>query len=184
MRKPAIATAVVLLLLIVGGYWYFSGKEYVFRFPEAQIRETLAKKLPMTKTYLLIIQVTLDNPRVLLENGSNRVNAGLDVTLNVTVDNNPEPLGGSIDVSGGVRYEAEKGQFFLTDPVIEKLQVQGISPAYTEKTNNALTKALAEYYSERPIYTLSDLDAKQLAAQMVLKDVVVENKELVVTLGI
>lgn len=184
MKKFAIAIAVLLVLLIVGGYLYFSGKEYVLRFSEAQIQETLAQKLPMTKTYLFIIQVTLDSPRVILENGSNRVNAGLDVSLNVTVDNNPEPLGGSIDVSGGVRYDSEEGQFFLTDPVIENLQVQGISPAYTEKANDALTKALAEYYSERPIYSLSDFDAKQVAVQMVLKDVIVENKELVVTLGI
>lgn len=184
MRKTAIAIAVVLLVLIAGGYWSFSGKEYVLRFPEAQIRETLAKNLPMTKTYFLIIQVTLDNPRVHLENGSNRVNAGLDVSLNVTVDKIPEPLGGSIDVSGGVRYDSEHGQFFLTGPVIEGLQIQGIPPAYTAKANNALTKALAEYYSKRPIYTLSDLDAKQLAVQMILKDVVVESRELVVTLGI
>jgi len=184
MKRIAIASVVLLVLFIVGGYLYFSGKEYVLRFSEAQIQETLAKKLPMTKTYLFIIQVTLESPRVLLENGSNRVNAGLDVSLNVTVDNNPEPLGGSIDLSGGVRYESEKGQFFLTDPVIEHLQVQGISPAYTTRVNDALTKALAEYYSERPIYTLSEFDAKQVAVQMVLKDVIVENKELVVTLGI
>ena len=184
MKKTAIVVSVLVTVLLVGGYFYFSGKEYVLRFSEAEIEETLANKLPVTKTYLFIIQVTLDNPRVLLENGSNRVNAGLDVKLNVTINDNPEPLGGSIDVSGGVRYVPEEGQFFLTKPIVEQIRVQGISPAYTDKADAALTKALAEFYAERPIYTLSDFDAKQVAVQMVLKSVIVENKELVITLGI
>ena len=72
----------------------------------------------------------------------------------------------------------------LTDPVIERMSVQGISQEYLEKANSALTKALADYYSKHPIYTLSTLDAKQTAARMVLKNVVVENRELVITLGI
>ena len=184
MKKTAILVGVLVTVLLVGGYLYFSGREYVLRFSEAEIEETLANKLPMSKTYLFIIQVTLDNPRVLLENGSNRVNAGLDVKLNVTINDNTEPLGGSIDVSGGVRYMPEEGQFFLAEPIVEQIRVQGISPVYTDKVDVALTKALAEFYAERPIYTLSDFDAKQVAVQMVLKNVIVENKELVITLGI
>ncbi len=43
---------------------------------------------------------------------------------------------------------------------------------------------MAKYYEENPIYTLRVTDAKQAAARMVLKDVIIENKELVVTLGI
>jgi hypothetical protein len=184
MKKTAIVVGVLVTVLLVGGYLYISGKEYVLRFSEAEIEETLANKLPMTKTYLFIIQVTLDNPRVLLENGSNRVNAGLDVKLNVTINDSTEPLGGSIDVSGGVRYLPEEGQFFLSEPIVEQIRVQGVSPVHTDKVNVALTKALAEFYAERPIYTLSDFDAKQVAVQMVLKNVIVENKELVITLGI
>ena len=184
MKKFAISIGVLVAVVLIGGYFYLSGKEYFLRFPEDQIQETLANRLPLTKTYLFIIQITLDNPRVMLENGSDRVNAGLDVSLNITINENSEPLGGSIDVSGGVRYVQEEGQFFLTDPIIENLHVDGISSAYTDKVDGALTTALAEFYSERPIYTLSDFDAKQVAVQMVLKNVVVDDKELVITLGI
>jgi len=184
LKKVAIITSVILVLILAGAYLYFVGKEYEFRFSESEIQQTLETNLPLTRTYLIIIQVTLSNPRVQLENGSNRVNAGLDVGLNITINQNPEPLGGSIDVSGGVRYVSEDGQFFLSDPVIEQLHIQGIPDQYTDKANSALTKALAEFYREHPIYTLSAYDAKQAVARMVLKNVVVENKELVVTLGI
>lgn len=184
MKKGAIIVGIVLLVAIASAYFYFAGKEYVFRFSETEIQNTLEESLPLTKTYLFIIQVTLENPRVQLENGSSRVNAGLDVVLNITVGQNPDPLGGSVDVSGGVRYVSESGQFFLTDPMIERLQIQGVSDIYTEKVNSALSKALSEYYSENPIYTLSALDVKQATVRLVLKKVIVENQELVITLGV
>ena len=101
MKKIAIIVGVLVLVSAIGAYFYFAGKEYELRFTESKIEEMLASKLPLTKTYLFIIQVTLDNPRVMLENGSNRVNAGMDVSLNITINNNADPLGGSIDVSGG-----------------------------------------------------------------------------------
>ncbi len=184
MKKAIILVLVILITLLAGSYLYFSGKEYVIRLSEFDIQAKLEEKLPLSKTYLFIIQVTLNNPRVILENGSSKVTAGLDVIINIRLNNNPEHLGGSVDVSGGVVYLAEKGQFFLTDPVVESLTIQGLSPKYSDKVSIALTKALAEYYKRNPIYTLKATDIKQAAARLVLKDVIVENQELVITLGI
>ena len=184
MKKTAIVIVIILMALMAGTYYYFSGKEYIVRLSESDIQRKLEEKLPLTKTYLFIIQVTLNNPRVHLENGSRRVNAGLDVIFNITLNNHPKPIGGTVDASAGIFYLAEKGQFFLTNPVVEKLEVQGIPRQYTDKANMALTKALAEYYAKHPIYTLQTTNAKHAAAKMILKNVIVENKQLVVTLGI
>lgn len=184
MKKRVTIVGVLLVLVVASAYFYFADREYVFRFSETEIQNALEKSLPLTKTYLFIIQITLKNPRVQLENGSSRINAGVDVALNITVNQNSDPLGGSVDVSGGVRYVSETGQFFLTDLNIERLQIQGISDKYTDRVKSALTKALAEYYSEHPIYTLSAIDAKQATVRMVLINVIVENHELVVTLGV
>ena len=94
------------------------------------------------------------------------------------------PLGGSVDVSGGVRYDSGRGAFFLTEPVIERVAVQGIPEKYAGKAREALTMALAAYYAERPIYTLNATDARQAAGRLVLRKVDIENRELVVTLGL
>ena len=184
MKRVAFVVVIILMALMAGAYYYFSGKEYVVRLSESDIQRKLEEKLPLTKTYLFIIQVTLNNPRVHLENGSKRVNAGLDVIFNITLNNHPKPIGGTVDVSAGILYLAEKGQFFLTSPIVEKLEVQGIPQQYTDKANMALTKALAEYYAKHPIYTLNATNTKQAVTRMILKDVIVENKQLVVTLGI
>ena len=78
----------------------------------------------------------------------------------------PLALGGELDISGGVRYDEIDGQFFLTDPAIENLNIQGIPDKYSERANKVLTKALAEYYADRPIYTLRETDAKQAVAKL------------------
>lgn len=185
MKGRLTVAGVAALFLIVGGaYYYLSGKEYVIRLTEADIRAELDNRLPWTETYLFIIRVKLSNPRVDLENGTSRVNAGMDVEFNVKVDDNPDPIGGSVDVSGGVRYDNGEGEFFLVDPSIEQLNVQGIAERYTDRINKALTLALSEYYQKNPIYSLSATDAKHVVARMVLKDVSVENEDLVITLGI
>lgn len=184
MKKKLIATLVILALLLASAYWYFKGKTYVVTIPEAEIQQKLDAKLPLTKSYFLLLQITLDNPRVHLENGTDRINAGLDIVLNLKVDNNPKPLGGSVDVSGGIRYVASRGEFFLTEPDIEQLRIQGIPDKYLAKAEQAITKALAHYYQDNPIYTLQRTNLKQAAARLVLQEVIVENKALVITLGI
>ncbi len=183
MKKLLIALFVVVLLAAAGAYYHFSGKEYVFRFTEAQLQEKLGAKMPFTKSYL-ILQVTLDNARVSLADGSGRIGAGMDIVLNLRVGDEAKPLGGSIDVTGGLAYKSSEGEFFLTEPVIERLQVQGIPEKHLRTAQTAVTKAVAEYYEKHPVYTLSNADAKQVAAWMILKDVVVKDHVLIVTLGI
>ena len=183
--KRVVYLLVAALIISLGAFYiYFSGKEYTIKIPENEIQEKMSEKLPITKSYFFIFQITLKNPRVVLENASNRVNGGLDIVLNIKINKNPIPLGGSIDISGKVRYESELGAFFLTDPVIESISIQGVPEKHTDKANLAVTKALNEYYSKHPIYTLRSMNGKEAATKMVLKNVVVENKELVVTLGI
>ena len=184
MKKFIIFTFTVILLLLAGAYYYVSSKEYVIRIPESDLQRKFEERLPLTQTYFFFIQITLKNPRVHLENGSRRVKAGLDVVFNASLDNNPRPIGGIVDVSGGVLYSADKGQFFLTNPLIDRLELQGVPQQYVEKFNVALTQILADYYAKNPIYTLHATDAKQAVARMVLKDVIVENSALVITLGI
>jgi Protein of unknown function (DUF1439) len=183
-RRAIIPTALLIAAAIGGTYYYFHAREYVYRFSEGQLQQALSEQLPFTKTYLLIFQVMLDHPRVTLVSGSDRVRAGLDITLNVQVGNQPAPLSGSVDASGGVRYDPKAGQLFLTQPRIEHLELKGVPEQYAARTAAVLSKALETYYADHPIYTLDASHAKGFAARLVLKSVAVQDQQLVVTLGI
>jgi hypothetical protein len=92
-RRVLILSIVSIAAALGGVYYYFYDREYVYRFTEAQLQQALSERLPFTKTYLLIFQITLDHARVALVNGSDRVRAGLDIALKgpgtrATIDSN------------------------------------------------------------------------------------------------
>lgn len=184
MRKILVVSFVIVVLALGGLYAYFSGNEYVYRFSEQQLQEKLDSKLPFSRRYLLIFEVTLDKPRISLVDGSDRIAAGLDVILNIRVNNSATPLGGTIDASGNLAYDSDKGEFFLVNPVIEKFEVQGIPEKYTKKASTVIGMALGDFYKANPVYRLSRADMKQAAARLALKDVVIKDQTLIVTLGI
>ena len=95
-----------------------------------------------------------------------------------------KPLGGSVDVETGLRYDASKGNFHLTAPKIDRLEVQGIPLTYRSQANAAVAKALEEFFARYPVYTLHNTDLKQLTTRLVLRDVNVTGGDLVLTLGI
>jgi hypothetical protein len=181
-----IGCAIFALAAVVAGvaYLYLPGRDFSLRLSEAQLQEKLSAKLPVSKTYLLVIKLTLENPKVHLLNGSDRVRMGLDVVLNLNVGGEAKPLGGKIEVSGAVAYVPESAQFFLINPVVENLSVQGIPQKYAERVTQVLSKALTAYYAEHPVYQFTSTDAKWAAAKLILKSVKVENQQLVLHMGI
>jgi hypothetical protein len=94
-RRVVILTTLLIAAAIASVYYYFYGREYVYRFTEAQLRQALSKRLPFTKSYLLIFAIALDHPRITLVNGSDRVHAGLDIILNVRVGHEVFPPAGA-----------------------------------------------------------------------------------------
>lgn len=184
MNKIFLYIGGAIALAIFGLYLYFNDREYVVTIPEQTIRAKLNEKLPLSKTYLFIFDVSLDNPRIDLDSENNRIAIGLDVLLNIRVNDNDEPLGGSVDVSGTIKYISEDGAFYLNEPIIENLSIEGLSEKYKSKASTVVEKALTSFYSTRPIYTLKSSDVKQATAKMILKKLVVKEKSIVVTLGI
>lgn len=161
-----------------------SKKDYVFRFSESQLQEKLNARIPWSQSYLFIFDVTLDNPRVDLIDGSDRVAGGIDVLLNIKIGDSAAPLRGAVDLSGDVEYRSEEGAFYLTDPVIEALRIAGVPERYSDRTHHVISLALAEYFKTRPIYSLEGTDASKVAARLLLKDVMVKDEHLIVTLGV
>jgi hypothetical protein len=183
--KTITRVVAILLCILVAGCWFNpGGRNYVFRFTEAQLQEKLDARMPITKNYLHIFQMTLSHPRLHLEDGSNRIKLSFDITLNTPMDTEFTPLTGSIDASSGIRYDSTQEALFLTDPKIEHSAIQGIPDKYMGKTDTALSTALAAYYTQHPVYTLKATDFKQMTGRLTLKNVTIENRNLVVTLGI
>jgi hypothetical protein len=64
------------------------------------------------------------------------------------------------------------------------LDLQGVPAEYAARAQRVVGEVLREFLRLRPVYTLRAVDAKRAAARLLLKRVVVENRELVITLGV
>lgn len=184
MAKKWIGGLLALLLLAAAAaYWYLARQSYELRITQAQLEQKLADKLPLTRGYPLL-SVTLANPRVRLNEQSERIDFGLDVTMALSSGAVRPPIRSEVDISAGIRYDPQQGAFFLTDPVVDRLRLDGVNDRFMTTLNVVLSNAIAAFFAERPVYTLSSADPKQRLAQMVVKRVAVEKGEIVVVMGL
>lgn len=82
-RRTLFVACAVLLAVAAGAYYLTRGGTVVLSFTEAELQERAAALPPYTRTYLGVVQVTVENPRVSLVEGADRVRAGSDVEVGV-----------------------------------------------------------------------------------------------------
>jgi hypothetical protein len=186
MGKGIVLSLLLLVVLVVAGGVLLhrqAAAGYELVITEAQLRERLAERLPLTRSWLRVVQVTLDRPRVALVEGSDRIDGGVDIRVDVGLGATARRFDGALDLSTGVRYDPASGQFHLTDPVIERLVLQGLPERHVATVRDALASALAEYCARRPIHTLRSDDLRQQAVRWLLREVAVRERQLVLTIG-
>ena len=186
MRRGAIIVIAALLALVLAAaaaLFYLHGKRADIRITQAQLREQLATGFPMERTALLLLRWTLSNPDIQFQPGRQRIALGLDAHLNARLDGQRADLGGRIEVETALRYDAGRGAFFLVDPVITRLAIDGIPQAQVMRVQNSLRSLRAEAFAQYPVYTLRRDDVAQGAARLVLRDVRIEDDAIVARIG-
>jgi len=184
MKNKLIISIILIIIFIVGLLIYYKGRQYELIISEQQFIDKINEKCPLTKNYLILFDITLRNPRIDLINGSNRINAGMNVDINFTISSNKKIISGSVDFSGNLKYENENGEFFLQYLTIDKVEIDGIPEKYIEKTNAALKNALQFYYNKHPVYRLNDNDIKQVVAKALIKSITINDEKVIVILGL
>jgi len=178
-----LGVVVIVVSLIGGGlWWYFNSGNLRIAISEQQILERLSQKLPQRKTYLYVFEVTYDSPRIELVEASERIKAGLDISVRINFLDDTTPLLGSIDAAAGIRYEPTEAAFYLTDPIIEAFELDGLPLDWVEKGRDLVSRGVRNYFETRPIYRLTDRQSHR-ATKAVLHKVTIGNDSLVLHLG-
>jgi hypothetical protein len=182
--KRAITILLIVLALAAGGVIiYFKGKRYEVLITQDKIDASLGDRFPVTKKYLLIFSITYSNPQVTLLENEDRVQVGLDATLN-RIDGESKDLGGTALVTSGIRYDSETQEFFLDDAEFTKLEIAGVPDKWLTQVTDFASKAAKEFIETRPVYRLQAKDSKTAAAKLLLKGFEVREQAIYVTLGI
>ncbi len=184
-KKKIVAVIVILLTsLLAIGVFALRGKRYQLKLTEQQIQEKLDAKFPIERGTRSLLILTLSEPDVALAEGADRIAFGLKASVDIKVGGKNLSLRGTGRVNAGLRYEPDDHSFYLIEPLIESLNIQGVPVLFVNKVNGTAAKLLNERIDNHPIYTLRRDDLKQSAARLVLEDVTVEDGRLVITLGL
>lgn len=127
---------------------------------EYEIQQRMTEQLSVPITLLKIFDISLTNPVIRLDEGTERLNAQMD-----TVISNPlsgEPLIGKINISGKLQFDAVRNAVVLAESKIDKLDFQGtgLDDKYSELFNLLVAKLGGELLNNVPLYTLKPDDLR------------------------
>ena len=144
---------------------------------QSEIQEKAEKKFPVEER-ALIAKVRLEDPKVLLEEGSDRL--GLELTARVILG--PIEYPGRIGVDGRLHYDPKRGEFFLVDATVTRVNIPALEETYADQVREAASVALKGVLPNVPIYSLDS--PREKSAKMFIQSVRVKNGKVMVEMGL
>lgn len=166
----------VLMLLLVAFLFAGCGKfKKIINIPQSTIQDALDEKFPVDKN-VVVARITLSSPEVYLKDPC------IGMKMMYVGNLMEKEVQGDLDVNGHLVYR--KGAFYLDDFKIVNFTVNEKEFSSEGKLKKIVMKILKNYMDGYPVYRLKQSDFKQSLAKLLLKDVVIFNDELVVTIGL
>lgn len=147
-RFLAVALAATALGTAHAGYNVWTGE---YTFTRAELQSAVDKKFPTTLRYGELVSVQLSNPRLVLDQATNRVTTQMDAVMSNTILPAP-PVNGTMSLNSGVKYDPTRRAVLLDNPTVQDVQVQGMSQ-YTQQLNAIGAVVAEQLLRDYPLYT-------------------------------
>ena len=147
-------------------------------FTPEEFQTALARKFPVQKNYLGLIDVTVSHPQVRMRPEIKQV--GLQFDANVTSFGNPQVLKSTINMTTALAYNAATKSIVLKDPRLEKIDVAGMSAAGAQALNQVAAVLLNETLQGAPIYTFKPEDLHFLGMDLAPESIEITERGVVV----
>ena len=153
---------------------------YTVQIPEKDLQQMVSAMMPIErKNYL--VTVVFSNPEVDLLEGSNKI--GVASKIKVAVMGGVQGSG-SAKITGSLKYDATKGEFYFNNPKIEHLEINQVPKQFIPDIKNIAQQLVTQVLAAQPIFKLNDNDVKQKLAKTALQSVSVKNEILFVVLNV
>lgn len=159
-----------------------AGNPRTVSISESELQSRVTEELSVPIALLKIFDVSLSNPVIRLDEGTERLHAQLDTQINNPLSD--EPLLGTINISGKLRFDASKSVVMLGESRIENLNIKGIGldDKYSELFNVLAARLGAELLNDVPLYTFKPDDLKVGAQRYAPSDFRIVGRNLRITL--
>lgn len=151
---------------------------YEVRLSEQQLQQELDARMPLVQQQGMFT-LELNNPQLTLINGEQRLSIRTDALLSTTFGLRSK---GKVMLDGKVRYEKSDYSFYIDDPKIRQLSIEGVPPGMEPQLIELAQQALEPSLRGQPVYTLSDQEITESMARMMLKSMTIKDKAVVLDL--
>lgn len=152
---------------------------YEVRLTEQQLQQQLDRQMPLSQRQGMLM-LTLSNPTLDLLPSGNRLSLQTNAVIATSIGLQSS---GQLTVEGKIRYDKASYSFFIEEPVIRKLDIDGLAPALQPQLLALAQKALTPALTEQPVYTLSDQDVTQVMARMMLQSLTITETEVLLVMS-
>jgi hypothetical protein len=146
----------------------------------AELQREISARLPRTRAGRLV-SATVQSAEVVLTDGSDRVGVRAATTLQLPGGHS---LAGAVQLDGKLRYVAGAGEFWLDEVRVVDLGIAAIPTALRPVAEELVGSIARNYLARTPVYRLKQESFKQSLAKLVLRQVVVRDGTLAVTLAL
>jgi hypothetical protein len=172
------------VVLTVGLYFIYLPLKHdaellTLTFTEAELQKKLARKFPREETKFEVVQITIDEPRVELVGGNNRVRLFATATIGI-------PFVASERIEGvfscSVRYNREDYTLRTSDYKVEELKTDRLPQKYAGIVEKTISIAAKELFDDQIVYTLDGEKNRDVLARTFLREIRVKKGILEVSL--
>lgn len=156
-HKQSVAVLAALLLLTGGGLLLLWAGESPA--PVTGALHPDARPLPAgtPSTLHAVGELRLGNPVVSMDMEHAVLHTRLSIT--VRLPELPEPVSGSVTVTGAPQLNASDKRFYLADPQMGAVELTGIPPASHDDVMAALATAIRQFAREEAVYAPMEANA-------------------------
>ena len=167
----------LLLVLFTGCVKNIDSNGLTLNVPQSELN-TKSSKFPIKKNFVFA-NVNIEQPKIFIKEGQDRLSAKIDLSLSALFIPKSK---GVFEISGVPYFNKEKSAIFLEDVNIEDLTFTDLvlNKNFTKNLITNMTPIIDQIFSNIPIY---EIDKSSFKGSFV-KDVKIENSELLVTFGL
>lgn len=149
-------------------------------FPLSKLQQSLQRHFPLNNRYMALFDIDVSNPTLALQPQNNRVLTTMDAAIAPPFMKNAWK--GRFAISGSLQFDAAKNAIVLTDPRMEKIELEGVDAAVSRQVSKLGRLLAEEILNGATLYALQPNDLRYAGTRFVPGNIVVKSNSLLVTL--
>jgi hypothetical protein len=175
-----IPYASIIAFLITLSIFTPKAHAYTMAISQKELQTMIEVWFPV-KQATAIGDIKLSSPKILLPDNSGRINFAVNINLEIP---GQYIAAGKGVIDGELDYNADRGEFYLREPRLLKLEVDGLPSSYDAIVLSVVNDLARQQLPLIVVYRLDKEEIVQASVLQTLKSVRVHKGQLLVELGL